>query len=334
MNLRYTLQSLCQLDIRGRLQDVAAVAKSSGRSRLSVLADMIYCGLRYGAGPVDYRLFEFSSKTPAQRATYITRGINNDLVRRFNQPDCRHHFDDKSHQNVKFRFLLGRDWLPTDTMTLEQFTLFCQGKTAFLYKPNSGCCGRGIRKFDLTNRSRDVCFRTLKGLPAGVIEELIIQHPDMTRIYPHAVNTVRVVTICKDGVCTPLCAFWRMGNGENYVDNLNSGGIAAKVDIPTGTVTLPAATKDGRLFDTHPATGEKIVGFQIPNWEKVLSLVDAAARVVPQVGYVGWDVAVRQDDAVLVEGNCYPGHDILQLPAYTPTGEGLLNAITPFLEDK
>lgn len=334
MNIRYTLQSLCRLDIRNRLQDVTAVAKRSGKNALAVLVDMVYCGLRYGAGPVDYRLFEFYNKTPAQRATYITRGINNELVRRFNQADCWHYFDNKSHQNEKFGGFLGRDWLPTDTMTLEQFTLFCQGKTSFLYKPNSGSCGKGIRKFDLTSLSRDASFRLLKGLPAGVIEEIICQHPDLMRVYPNAVNTVRVVTICKDGVCTPLCAFWRMGNGENYVDNLNSGGISAKLDITSGTVTLPAASKDGTLYEIHPVTGENIVGFRIPHWQKVLSLVEAAAKVVPQVGYVGWDVAVRQDDAVLVEGNCYPGHDILQLPAYTPNGEGLLNTVTPFLAEK
>ena len=331
MNITYTFHRLFRLDIRSRMQDVTAVAKRSGRPAFAVLLDMICCGLRYGAGPVDYRLFAFESKTPAQRATYITRGINNDLVKHFNDRSCWHYFDNKAHQDQKFRSLLGRDWLPTETMTEEQFLNFCTGKKAFLYKPNSGSCGHGILRIDMTRTTPQACFRQLKALSPGVVEELICQHPDMAKVYPDAVNTIRLVTIFRDGVCTPLFAFWRMGTGGQYVDNLNSGGISAKLDIETGSVTLPAANKDGTLFHTHPITGEPIVGFRIPHWQQVLALADAAARIVPQVGYVGWDIAVRHDDAVLVEGNCYPGHDILQLPAYTPDGIGLLESIKPFL---
>ena len=59
MNFTYTFHRLFRLDIRSRMQDVTAVAKRSGRPAFAVLLDMICCGLRYGAGPVDYRLFAF-----------------------------------------------------------------------------------------------------------------------------------------------------------------------------------------------------------------------------------------------------------------------------------
>ena len=330
MNISYTIKSLFRLDIRSRLQDAADVAARSGRCLAAVLLDMAYCGIRYGAGPVDYKVFEFYRKTPAQRATYITRGINNDLVKHFNDRKYRTYFDNKSVQNAKFAPLLGRSWLSTETMSREGFRRFCKGKTAFLYKPNGGSCGHGIHKYTLTG-DEDALYRHLKDLAPGVIEELVCQHSDLAALYPGAVNTVRVVTICRNGVCTPLFAFLRMGTGESCVDNLNSGGIAAKVDIQTGTVLSLGAAKDGALYDAHPATGVPIPGIAIPHWQQVLDLTRAAARFVPQVGYVGWDVAVREADAVLIEGNCYPGHDILQLPAYTPEGNGLLASITPYL---
>lgn len=53
--------------------------------------------------------------------------------------------------------------------------------------------------------------------------------------------------------------------------------------------------------------------------------------MIPQVRYVGWDVAVRENDVLLIEGNSYPGHDILQLPAYTPNGYGLKPILEPYL---
>jgi hypothetical protein len=40
-----------------------------------------------------------------------------------------------------------------------------------------------------------------------------------------------------------------------------------------------------------------------------------AARVVPQVRYVAWDVAVSRDKGpLLIEGNDYPGQDVTQYP--------------------
>lgn len=37
-----------------------------------------------------------------------------------------------------------------------------------------------------------------------------------------------------------------------------------------------------------------------------------AAEVIPQVGYIGWDVAITPDKPVLVEGNTLPSYDMVQ----------------------
>jgi hypothetical protein len=55
-----------------------------------------------------------------------------------------------------------------------------------------------------------------------------------------------------------------------------------------------------------------------------MDMVKAAAVRVPQVGYVGWDVAFGVDGPMLVEGNNFPGHDIYQLPEHTPDKIGMM----------
>ena len=108
------------------------------------------------------------------------------------------------------------------------------------------------------------------------------------------------------------------------VDNFNSNGMVAPVDEKTGVVTQVAIDKKKNTYVTHPETGSKIKGFQFPYWDKVLEMVDKAAKVVPEMGYAGWDVGFTPDGPLFVEGNEFPGHDIYQLPEHTPDKIGMM----------
>ena len=330
MNITYAIKRIFKLDFSRAFKQLDKTAKKSGKSKFFIFFDMIWCGLDFGAGPNDYELFEFYNLPHKNRKTYITRGINNSLVKRFNDKRYWHFFDNKDDFNQAFAEFVHREWITNDSLELNAFKEFIEGKKEIIYKPVDGTCGKQVEKFNLENVDASALFNELCSRPKGVIEEVVVQHSEMATVYPLSVNTVRVVTIFKDGVCTPVFAFWRIGAGGSVVDNLNSGGMAAMLDLSSGKVTLPAADKDGIVYEKHPYTNADIVGFTIPCWDKVLKTVDKASRVIPQVGYVGWDVCVREDDILLIEGNAYPGHDILQLPAYTPDKIGLKSRVEPF----
>ena len=82
--------------------------------------------------------------------------------------------------------------------------------------------------------------------------------------------------------------------------------------------------KKKNLYETHPQTGAKIKGFKFPDWDKAIAMCKEAAKVVPQMGYIGWDVCFTPDGPVFVEGNEFPGHDIYQLPEHTPDKLGMM----------
>lgn len=287
MDMRFAAKAFMEMNIKARMADAWTIAEKTGKTVAAILMDMLKCALRYGAGPADYCLFELYSKTPEQRATYITRGINNSLVKKYNDPAYTEKIDIKTEFSQHFAEFTGRRGLDIRELTQEDLAKFCRGKTRVLYKPADGSCGKGIEMIDLQKQSEKELYVWLKEKGEGLLDEV--------------------------------------------VDNLNSAGIAAKLELEDGQITLPAAGKSGQLYYYHPQSGAKIVGFQIPNWKLVLKTVEAASKVIPQVGYVGWDVAVRENDAVLIEGNSYPGHDILQLPAYTPDNIGLLGSIKNFI---
>ncbi len=334
MNVMFVLKALKKMNVKRNWETVKTISTQAGKPAVLILADMLQCAARYGIGPQDYALFAFCGKPAAQRKTYISRGVNNDLVCRYNDKRLTPIFDDKAAFNEKFDRFLKRSWLDSSACTRAEFDEFCRGREFLMYKPVDGACGKEIEKLRICDGQVDTLYAYLKQKPRGVIEEVVVQHPQMARMNPTSVNTVRVVSLRTAGGAKPLCAFLRMGCGSRAVDNLNSGGIAAKVDIDTGTITLPAADKQGWGYEKHPDTGEPIIGFSIPMWSQVIAMVEEAAEVIPQVGYVGWDVALTEAGPVIIEGNCYPGHDILQLPIYTPDGIGLKPLLESYISDQ
>ena len=74
-----------------------------------------------------------------------------------------------------------------------------------------------------------------------------------------------------------------------------------------GVVFAEAIDQRDNLFYEHPISKVKIVGFKVPKFKEAVEMVKEAAKVVPEIGYIGWDVAISENEPVIVEGNCFPG---------------------------
>lgn len=331
--LGYILGRVVRMDYGELFRTVGTVHKITGKNRPAVFADIVHCGLKYGAGFNDYLLCEFYNLTPEQRATYVTRSVNNTMVKLLNDPEYYRFFDYKSTFYRTFADFIGREWLEFSGATREQLADFIRGKDAVIVKPDDGTGGKGVEKLSLADFSgADELFDKLKEDRIGVVEEVLKQHPDLDRLNPYSINTLRVVTIRNDSGGHILYAHLRVGNGGRPVDNLHSGGMFAPIDIDTGVIQYPAYDKDRKTYEKHPMTGVAIQGLRIPLWEQAKEMCLRASEVVPQMRYVGWDVAVTPERPVLVEGNNLPGYDILQMPPHTPDKIGMLPRFREFVD--
>ncbi len=322
----YLVQRVLRMNYKAMLDKISSIHAKTGRSRLAVFRDMKDCAVKYGAGYMDYDLFEMYNLTPEQRDTYLTRGRNNELVARYNDRAHMDQLGDKIKFNTRFAPFLRREWVPVTGDNREQVLAFLERHPVFMAKPSQGSCGWGIERVDGGDYpSREALYsHLLKRAPLLELEEIIVQHPLVAAIYPGAINTVRMVTIRgKSGRVYLVTAMFRIGNGK-YVDNFNSGGMVAPMNPQTGTVIDRALDKQKNLYVNHPATGTPIQGFVFPDWDRAVALVKEAAQVVPEVGYVGWDVCFTPQGPCLVEGNQFPGHDIYQLPVHTPDKIGIM----------
>ena len=134
----------------------------------------------------------------------------------------------------------------------------------------------------------------------------------MSSLNPTSVNTVRIVTLKKDdGSIVILFIGLRIGNSNKSVDNFNNGGLFTVVS-DDGIVRKPAVDKVGNVYTKHPATQKEIIGFKIPNFNKATSIAKECAKEMDGLRYIGFDVAITQEDALIVEANPFPGHDLFQ----------------------
>lgn len=332
--VKYLIGRILNMNYRSMLETVGALHKKTGRSRFWLFFDMVGCGLRYGAGYKDYKLCEFYNLTAAQRATYVTRGVNNRIVKLLNDPAYYHCVEDKCEFNRLYGDFIHRGWLDMTLASYEEFYQFMADRDRIISKPSAATCGQGIQIVQKSDfRDLQEMYEYLRRIQSGLLEDIIVQHDDVAAIYPHSVNTYRIVTVRRNGQANVVYAFIRIGNGGRFVDNINAGGMAAPIDLETGKIQYPAFDKDSNYYDTHPATGCTIVGHQLPYWQESLEMCQKATEIVPQLGYVGWDIAVSEDGPQLIEGNHFPGHDILQMPPHVPDKIGMLPRFRQFIPE-
>lgn len=332
-DLGFFLKRLGRMDYGKLLDNVDIVSKRAERSKAYILWDMLRCGIRYNAGYMDYKIARMYALSPAQRRTVITRGINNRIVREMNDKAYWHCFDDKAQFNTRFAPWVDRAWLHADkNLTIDELGAFLGGQDAVFVKPLEGSSGVGVRKaLPADWADLDSFYRQLIAEAPAILEEAVIQHDDMSRLCPTSVNTVRFATLLGPRAQGIVYAFLRIGNGK-VMDNVDCGGMAARVDLDSGVLKTVAADKQGNVFEVHPLTGTPIVGFQLPYFEEAKRMCLEAMRVVPQVKYVAWDVALTAKGPRFIEGNSFPSHAVPQFAAHYPDGIGILPEFRKYMD--
>lgn len=334
-NIGFLVKRAAQMDWNAMWKTTALLKDRSGKSRFWLLKDMLHCAVKYNAGYMDYKIAEFYRLNDTQRKTQITRGISNTIVRRMNPKESWHFFDDKATFNTLFSEEVNRNWLELKEDTdVPAFKAFLDANPDIIAKPLEGSSGVGIERFTKEHwEGREADFlHELREKGIGIIEERVIQHPRMMQMSPSSVNTIRIATLMGDKKQGIVYAFLRIGNGK-VMDNVDQGGMAARVDLASGKLLTVGADKKGNTFTEHPITHTPIIGFEVPFFEEAKAMCLKAAQKVPQMRYIAWDVAVTEKGPCFIEGNSFPSHAVPQFAAHYPDGIGIMREFREFLSD-
>ena len=196
-------------------------------------------------------------------------------------------------------------------------------------KPAYGFGGEGVHVCRATDdgvlvdderRSRGAFVEWVDGLPATLVTEYVEQADYAARLFPDAVNTLRVLTLWDPETDAPFVAdaVQRIGTRRSApVDNWSRGGLSAEIR-EDGTLSAGARWEADECelawYESHPDTGARIEGTAVPDWPAIRSGVLELARTVPSLPRVGWDVVVTGDgEFVLLELNGHAGIETLQV---------------------
>lgn len=191
--LKFLLARIAGLNWKQMFRKIDEVHEKSGRSKLFIFFDMVWCGLRYQAGYMDYWLFEMYDLNAAQRKTVLTRGINNGFIKAYNDPAYMPEIENKLKFAHNFSEFLHRDWLDYSTASDAELDAFIEKHPVFMVKPVDGQCGRGIEKLDVRELTEPV-REHLDGAGKVLLEECVVQHRDLMALHPCSVNTCRVIS--------------------------------------------------------------------------------------------------------------------------------------------
>jgi hypothetical protein len=144
-----------------------------------------------------------------------------------------------------------------------------------------------------------------RGYPGHIVQRTVQQHHFLATINPHTSNTVRVMTLLTADRVVVQGAILRLGRDGNMSDNWEQGGIGAVVDLATGVLGegVLKPKHGGQRVTRHPDTGVEFTGLRLPAWDEALTVCRRAARLLPGVRSIGWDVLITESGPVLLEAN-------------------------------
>lgn len=306
-NIKYIIKRLKRINIDKILNIARKIQKKNHKPILFVLFDIMISSIICGSGYMDYYEFEFYLLTMKQRKTYVTGSLNNQIVKKYNNKNYWYKFSNKDEFNKIFKKYLKREYLVINENNFKDFKKFLNEKSKIIVKPINESGGKGIEIIDINQKTNyEKLFKRLIKNKQLLIEEVIVQNKEMNKLYSESINSLRIISfLTDDKKVIILKSILKIGNNGN-VDNFTSGGMYTFVD-EEGKVFLPAIDEEGNIFYKHPKTSKEFVGFKVPFYNEIIKLVKEASLIVPEIRYVGWDIAISDKGPLIIEGNEYTG---------------------------
>lgn len=286
------------------------IGERNNKSAFFVKVDMFFNFLKYGIGYTDYLKSDYINLTKKEKKTFLTTKNYFNLIAYLNNRRYRVLFTDKVIFNKIFNKYIKRDFIDLHHTDANGLGEFMKGKETVFCKAVDDFGGHNMSKVIVAEENDlQKLYNRLCEKGQYLIEDTIIEHKDVSRLNPYAVNSFRIVTLLNNGKVHILNNALRINLDTEVSIGCSDAYMKLNED---GTAATPFVDDIANVYKTHPLTGENLTNVKVPFVKEAFEMVKEAALLVPQIRYVGWDVAFTEKGPVLVEGNEYPSYGLVQ----------------------
>lgn len=330
---RWIMKKIRGIDKERMNKHLDVISKNSGKSKLYIKFDIILNFLTRGCGYTDYFRGDYINLTKKEKDTFVTAKKFYKLLSYLNSEKYKVLLNDKLVFNKYFSEYLKRDYINLRESSISDFKKFLKGKDIVFAKEPIGEGGHGISKI-IVSKHKDIekLYNELIQNKQLLVEEAIIQSDDLNEINPNVVNSFRIITLYKDGEVYLVNNALRINQDDaDVIGCTNDLYFSLNED---GKIDSNVIDDYANVYDVHPMTGKKFSEVKIKGVKEAFEMCKEAALKIPQVRYIGWDVAFSKKGPVIVEGNEYPGYGLVQFYKLKNKKTGHLKEISDILKDE
>lgn len=286
----------------------------------------------YGKKIPDYLWHEYYyTRTGVFSEKYIPNYVLSEINQKFYNKSITTAFDDKNLYYILFpdickpeaylKCINGHLYYKDEAVSLKDASEKCKNIGEAIIKPTfCSCNGDGVKYLNIENGIDKRTGLSVEQLINNygnnfVIQEAVHQHPELSRLCPSSVNTIRMVTYRREMDIVMIYAVMRIGKFGSEVDNTSAGGMTCKI-YENGYLSKHAiCSKPAGKFEKNEA-GLIFETFQVPYFDKIFETAKNMHMRMPHFNMVGWDFTINdKNQVVFIEMNAPFG---LHQPAAGP----------------
>lgn len=317
-------------DIETEIKQVITDPELLEADKLRAIAvDMEMTRYILGLSNKEFLMFRLWEKSFQDRMDYVPNSVHTGMMLHINGHELVDICNEKFNTYQTLKPFYNRDFVRyQNSDDINEFKAFINKHDKAVFKPLTQTKGEGVRlvtfkdEVDVSSQNAIKLYAQKLYDEYGdyIFEELIVANDEFKKLNPDAINTIRALVYYDGNDVKIDGVLLRVGRKGSFVDNGALGGILMNADADTGIVITYGADQAGHTYDTHPDTGFKLYGYQIPAWDKAKEMLDGAARMIGP-GYIGWDITYDNNgEWVIVEANGTPQLYGIQ----STTGKGAL----------
>ncbi len=302
--LKYFINRIKNIQFKRMNEVLNREAKLNNRSKLKIKLDYAKRVFDSKLGYVDYMKGNYANLNSEDRDKMLTGENYRKLLAYLNPIEYRIVMDDKIICNRIFRDFINRKYIDLRVTNISDFEKFLDNKKYVFAKLVDGFGGQGVKRIKVSEiNDINKLYKKLIKNRQYLIEEEIIQHEELNKINKYAVNNIRIVTILKDNNVHILERILRINDGKT--DTISSHDIQGRLD-EDGNLISNMVDDDLNIFLKHPVTNYEFKGIKIPFMKEAINMCKKAALLVPNIRFIGFDVAITKNGPEIIEVNPYP----------------------------